>query len=128
MIAEPHYVAVNRGSATLSRRCPRCGDNMIHNHTGIECGAFGCEYQEGGEKYNYRKVRATLPKEAPEPKWTIGQADSYRKRCLAYLQYVSKPAARPEYEEERQRRITAARKSYNVADERYRKIVREYGQ
>lgn len=31
----------------LARRCPACGDSLIRNHTGIECGSLGCNYGEG---------------------------------------------------------------------------------
>lgn len=28
----------------FSNKCPKCGDNLIGNHTGIECGAIHCDY------------------------------------------------------------------------------------
>lgn len=37
--------------AVLSDRCPVCRDNLIHNHTGIECGKMGCAYSIGGEPF-----------------------------------------------------------------------------
>lgn len=30
----------------VGRRCPKCGDQMIVNHTGIECGSMHCTYRE----------------------------------------------------------------------------------
>jgi hypothetical protein len=39
---------------TLNRKCPQCGDHLIWNHTGIECGGCidrNCTYSEGGEPY-----------------------------------------------------------------------------
>ena len=35
----------------LAERCPKCGDRLIQNNTGFECGAFRCDYHAGGEKY-----------------------------------------------------------------------------
>ena len=33
----------------LAERCPLCGDNLIHNNRGIECGNGRCEYVEKGD-------------------------------------------------------------------------------
>ncbi len=30
----------------LFRRCPKCFGRLIKNSTGIECGEFGCDYDE----------------------------------------------------------------------------------
>lgn len=53
------YASIHGGCAVLHRRCPKCHDNLIHNGTGIECGARGCDYAEGGEPYV--RSKAALP-------------------------------------------------------------------
>jgi len=58
------YASVHGGCAILHRRCPHCGGNLIHNQTGVECGAIHCSYAEGGEKYINPKAQATLPQPA----------------------------------------------------------------
>lgn len=38
----------------LNQRCPECGDRLIWNHTGVECGGCvdrNCTYSEGREPY-----------------------------------------------------------------------------
>lgn len=34
---------------TIGERCPRCGDRMIENRTGIECSAMHCDYRKTGQ-------------------------------------------------------------------------------
>lgn len=53
---QEYILAVHRGFALLCRKCPKCGDNLIWNQTGVECGGTvkrQCDYAEGGERYNY---------------------------------------------------------------------------
>lgn len=56
------YASVHGGCAVLHRKCPKCGDNIIHNSTGFECGGMHCDYSEGGEPYRAEKF-TTKPSE-----------------------------------------------------------------
>lgn len=52
-------IELHNGFALLSRKCPLCGDSLIWNQTGVECGGCidrGCPYAEGGEPYSRTKV------------------------------------------------------------------------
>jgi hypothetical protein len=41
----------------LPEKCPKCGERLIHNNTGIECGAMRCGYHAGGEQYSQPTMR-----------------------------------------------------------------------
>lgn len=56
---------LHRGYALLWGKCPRCGDRLIWNKTGIECGAMRCTYAQGGKPYNKKEVEEAMPQEQP---------------------------------------------------------------
>lgn len=49
-LSTPRKVPDKDGSVNsklTGHRCPKCGDHMISNQTGHECGAMNCDYNAG---------------------------------------------------------------------------------